>query len=203
LGVLESLLSKNLIESESIKEAYKKRPIAPKEVNRSQKKCPKCKVSLEVFNYSYDSNVFLDRCPNCLGIWADKGELSALAKYIKGNPEVDKYAEVLAKEFPKTSKLYSKKGKVIAVIISLFYLIIAPLAGGLEFFLEMLAFLVIPLACIFFGEHLGSLTGVRFRVSFCRPVVTKPTPGFLVVFGGWLLLLSPLFLLIYFAIAGV
>ncbi len=197
LEIVDGLLSKNLIEPESVKEAYGKRAIASKDVGQSEKYCPRCKEALEVFNYSYDSNVFLDKCSNCKGVWADRKELEAVGKYIKGNPEVDKYAEVLASELKGPSRLIGKISKIAAVVISLFYLTAAYFLMGLKGSLKTLIFLVLPLSCIFFGENLGKLTGIRFGLSFLRPVVTKPTPGFLVVFGGWLLLLSPLFVFIY------
>ncbi|HIJ66107.1 MAG TPA: rhomboid family intramembrane serine protease [Candidatus Hydrogenedentes bacterium] len=41
------------------------------------------------FNYAYDSNVILDRCPSCSGIWADGGEIYRLASYNKGHPKLD------------------------------------------------------------------------------------------------------------------
>jgi len=192
LNVINGLFSKNLIESESVSEAYGKSALASKDLEQYKRYCPRCREKMEVFNYSYDSNVFLDRCPNCKGIWADRRELEEVGKYIKGNPDVDKYAEVLASELKKGSRLSGGKGKAIAVVIAQFYLVAAFFVMGFEGMLRMLMFLVLPLACIFFGGNLGSLTEVRFSLSFARPVITKPTPGFLVVFGGWLLLLLPL-----------
>ena len=203
LEVADRLLSENLIEGESVEEAYGKKAVSSEDIDQSQRYCPRCKVGLEVFNYSYDSNVFLDRCPRCLGVWADRRELETAVKHIRGNPEVDKFAETLATELKKSSRLSSKKSKIAAVIFSLFYLVVASVLMGLEGFLRMLMFLVFPLACIFFGESLGRLTGVRVGFSFCRPALTKPTPGFLMVFGGWLLLLLPLFVYIYISIVEI
>lgn len=197
LNVVDGLLSKNLIEPESVKEAYEKRAVASKDLEQPKRYCPRCKAELEVFNYYYDSNVFLDRCPSCKGVWADRKELEAVGKYIKGNPEVDKYAEILVSEIKRSSRLNSKNGKVVAVIVAFFYLTAAYFFMGLEGLLKILMFLVLPLACIFFGESLGRLTEMKFSMISCRPVITKQTPGFLVVFGGWLLLLLPLFVFIY------
>jgi len=197
LNVVDGLLSKNLIETESIKEAYGKRAVASEDIDKFRRYCPRCKVELEVFNYSYDSNVFLDRCPICLGVWADRKELESVGKYLKGNPEVDKYAEVLAAELKEPSRLISKISKVAAVVIALFYLVAASVLMGLEGFLRVLMILVLPLACIFFGEDMGKVTGARFGFSYCRPTITKPTPGFILVWGGWLFLLMPIFVYIY------
>jgi len=45
------------------------------------KNCPRCQTSLNEFNYAYNSNIYLDRCPKCGGIWADSGEVQQLADY--------------------------------------------------------------------------------------------------------------------------
>jgi len=50
--------------------------------------CPKCTLAMREFNYAYDSNVFLDRCEKCQGIWLDPNEIIDIAKHIQYNPEV-------------------------------------------------------------------------------------------------------------------
>ncbi|MEE8397960.1 MAG: zf-TFIIB domain-containing protein [Desulfobacterales bacterium] len=47
-------------------------------------KCPKCGSGLEEVN---QSNVMMDQCPECGGIWLDKGELELLTQ---GQSEVSK-----------------------------------------------------------------------------------------------------------------
>jgi len=53
---------------------------------KTQKKslhlCPNCEASLEKFNYSYDSDIFLETCKICNGIWLDDGELGDIIDYI-------------------------------------------------------------------------------------------------------------------------
>ena len=83
LNTINGLVSKDLIKGQSVEKAYGKKAIASEDIEKFKRHCPRCKVELEVVNYSYDSNVFLDRCPNCLGMWADKKELEAVAKHIK------------------------------------------------------------------------------------------------------------------------
>ena len=61
-----------------------------------QRKCPKCAVVMANHNYCYDSNILLDRCPECRGIWMDGGELAAVAQYVKGNPKLDRLAAAIA-----------------------------------------------------------------------------------------------------------
>ena len=40
-------------------------------------KCPKCGLGLEEINYS---NIMIDRCAECKGIWLDSGELELLTQ---------------------------------------------------------------------------------------------------------------------------
>jgi Zn-finger nucleic acid-binding protein len=49
--------------------------------------CPQCSVGMRQLNYAYDSNIFLDKCPKCDGIWADAGEMMQVARYLK--PDMD------------------------------------------------------------------------------------------------------------------
>jgi membrane associated rhomboid family serine protease/Zn-finger nucleic acid-binding protein len=65
-------------------------------IKEKDKFCPKCGKKLQKFNYSYDSNIFLDRCIDCGGIWADGGEVIAIASYLKENPAATAVGEGLA-----------------------------------------------------------------------------------------------------------
>jgi Zn-finger nucleic acid-binding protein len=40
--------------------------------------CPSCSATLERKEYAYTSQIMIDKCPSCHGIWLDKGELQAL-----------------------------------------------------------------------------------------------------------------------------
>lgn len=62
------------------------------------KKCPRCLLPMNKFNYAYNSNVFLDRCPSCQGIWTDRNEIAKAVRFNQGNPMVNKLAEGMAKE---------------------------------------------------------------------------------------------------------
>lgn len=59
--------------------------------------CPKCTLAMREFNYAYDSNIFLDRCEKCKGIWLDPNEIIDIAKHIQYNPDVDAAARALIK----------------------------------------------------------------------------------------------------------
>jgi len=78
------------------------------------------------------------------------------------------------------------KSKIGAVIVSALYLFLGFLSGGLMGLFGVLRVLIFPLACIFFGQEIGSFTG-WFRVS-----ITSPTPGPFIIFVGWVMLLMPL-----------
>ena len=50
--------------------------------------CPRCERITESFNFAYVSNIFLNRCTDCRGIWLDGGELRRVAQFIKNaSPE--------------------------------------------------------------------------------------------------------------------
>jgi Zn-finger nucleic acid-binding protein len=40
------------------------------------------------FNYAYDSNIYLDRCPACDGLWLDGGEIEQIARHVQVDPDV-------------------------------------------------------------------------------------------------------------------
>lgn len=186
--VVDSLLNKNEIDPKTVKEAYRKTIMSPDDFKRVVRKCPRCMADMKLFNYAYDSNIFLDKCLKCNGTWTDEGEMLAVAKYIKGNPNEDSYVKALMGECVKYHDSRNNRNKFIALALSLFYLGVGFIFGGLEGFLRILLFLIFPLFCIFFGETLGGITGVRFRGTF----VTKSTPGGFIVFIGWILLFLPL-----------
>jgi Zn-finger nucleic acid-binding protein len=56
-----------------------------------------CTLAMREFNYAYDSNVFLDRCEQCKGIWLDPNEIIDIARHIQYNPEVDAAARGMIK----------------------------------------------------------------------------------------------------------
>ena len=68
---------------------FKPRKVEPGEKASTARQCPQCGAPMREFNYAYDSNVFLDRCPKCDGIWADSGEIRRIAQHLKIDPEVD------------------------------------------------------------------------------------------------------------------
>lgn len=71
----------------------------PKVVRRDEERsCPRCQTTMRTFNYCYNSNIMLDRCGGCSGVWMDGGELQEVVTYVKGNPTLDKLSEAIADE---------------------------------------------------------------------------------------------------------
>ena len=62
--------------------------------------------------------------------------------------------------------------------------------------LAVAGYLVLPLLCIWFGDEMGNYTG-----TLPGPAINKTTPGCLVTFIGWVLLLLPVVLLLIMAAA--
>ena len=79
------------------------------------------------------------------------------------------------------------KSRFLSLIVALGYLIAAYFGGGWELVWRAAIFLILPLACIWFGDEMGSYTGIGTG----RGAITSTTPGWLVALGGWLLLLMP------------
>ncbi len=67
-------------------------------LNEQRKKCPRCVLPMNKFNYAYNSNVFLDRCPACQGIWTDRNEIAKAVRFNQGNPLINKLAEAMVRE---------------------------------------------------------------------------------------------------------
>jgi len=89
LDVVRSLFAEKTIEDKPPALEAKGAPVAAKSAADKEKFCPRCDNRLSKYNYAYDSNVILDRCPKCQGIWADGGEVRqilAFLRRIRGTP---------------------------------------------------------------------------------------------------------------------
>jgi Zn-finger nucleic acid-binding protein len=60
--------------------------------------CPQCRTAMKEFNFAYDSNIFLDKCPRCGGIWTDAGEILKVAGHLKMDPMVYEVGQYLIGE---------------------------------------------------------------------------------------------------------
>lgn len=81
-GELKDYIHLLIEKDNSIPEArieLKRTVIKPREINENKRNCPKCSTAMEKFNYACDSNVILDKCHSCDGVWADGNEIKDLA----------------------------------------------------------------------------------------------------------------------------
>ena len=164
-------------------------PKAPED--EPEKLCPKCHIPTRLLNYSYDSNIFLNSCPDCKGLWADSGELRKMAQYSKGNQKIKAIAQELGRQqHQKRRFLNLLTSRKLSGGVAILYLIGAALTGEPKLIYNIAMFLILPLACIWFSEAMGGFTG-RIMLSF-RPAISQTSPALLVAAMGWLLLLSPL-----------
>ena len=67
---------------------FKPRPVEGNPDPGRIRLCPSCSGLMKRFNYAYDSNIFLDRCPACDGLWLDGDEIRRIAKHIQFDPDV-------------------------------------------------------------------------------------------------------------------
>jgi Zn-finger nucleic acid-binding protein len=87
-------------------ELRRRKRINPMEVERVKRVCPECGRSMAKLNYAYNSNVIVDQCGTCHGIWLDKGEVEKLAEFFKycGLPEN------FRKQLAEIKEIYRKHG---------------------------------------------------------------------------------------------
>ncbi|MBT3200539.1 MAG: hypothetical protein HN350_11540 [Phycisphaerales bacterium] len=79
------------------------------------------------------------------------------------------------------------KSRIVSGLLAVVYVGTAYLATDAETAFKVGMFLVIPLACIWFSEEMGSFTGTMHGRA-----ITATSPGCMVAFCGWILLLLPL-----------
>jgi Zn-finger nucleic acid-binding protein len=79
---------------------------SPQRINTEENiyKCPKCNVNMEKIKYD-KSNIIIDYCPSCRGIWLDKGEFGLIIEYLT--------KELLNKSKEEYFKEVLKQGKEI------------------------------------------------------------------------------------------
>jgi membrane associated rhomboid family serine protease len=98
-GDLKSTVNE-LIAADSFKATDKqvlftKRTINTPDQTESYRTCPRCSLAMKKTNFAYDSNVFVDKCKQCDGIWTDKGEMKEIAGFLKIDPQSQKLGKAL------------------------------------------------------------------------------------------------------------
>ncbi len=86
----------------SVPRLFEKRDVGSLyQVKEAERLCPRCNKPMRKFNYAYDSNVLVDRCVECGGIWTDGGEALGIARYLKTDPRVEQIARCLVEQTRK------------------------------------------------------------------------------------------------------
>jgi hypothetical protein len=83
------------------------------------------------------------------------------------------------------------KSRIASSVIAAVYIAVGFAAEGGEGGLKVLAMVILPLACIWFGDAMGGYTGQAGSIG-----ITAPSPGVIVSILGWLLLLLPIIMMI-------
>jgi Zn-finger nucleic acid-binding protein len=200
--VVGELVSQGVVPDQPARDAFNVHPKARRD-DEPNRLCPRCGVLTQTLNYAYDSNVILNKCPSCRGLWADKGEVQRIAQYLKGNPAVNRYAQSLAeavvKERAPTWLSRLLRSRLLSGAVALLYLIVAGANGDVASFARVAMWLVLPVACIWYADAMGGYTGL---VSLARPAISRPAPGFAIALAGWILLLAPIVACVFAALTS-
>lgn len=84
---------------------------------------------------------------------------------------------------------------LIVLIYAAIYFFAAPPASAaivVVRLFQLMGYFLLPLACIWFGDEMGEYVG-----NFPGPGINRRTPGWMVRFGGWFLMLLPAVLVLF------
>jgi hypothetical protein len=77
--------------------------------------------------------------------------------------------------------------RVLSVILAAIYVVVAFVTSGGEDGFRVLLAVLLPLACIWFGDAMGGFTGPAGTIG-----ITAASPGLIVCILGWVILLLPI-----------
>jgi hypothetical protein len=84
------------------------------------------------------------------------------------------------------------KSRIFSSVLAGIYIVGGFATAGGEGGFKVLAMVILPLACIWFGDAMGGFTGPAGSIG-----ITSPSPGLFVCIAGWILLLLPVFFIIF------
>lgn len=199
--LVEELASDKKVNYREMQQIYKRKRFLGKRRKQLVRKCPRCNIDMGTFKFSYNSEVLLDKCPFCKGIWTDKKDRADLTQHLEANPEYSPYAQTLIEAKGQFLKKQVAKRKNIAVGVAIAYLVLAFGFGDKGTGQRLFVFLIFPMLCIFLGQKIDDLIKFSFDLLLGSKNV-KITPGKAVVIGGWGLLFLPLFFAILKVLLG-
>ena len=92
-------------------------------------------------------------------------------------------------------RIQANWNRLTSLLVAIAILTIFSMGGGGEAFLRMAIYLMLPMACIWFSEAMGSIANGTFGV-FSKVPITQTTPGPIMVIAGWIGLVAPVIWLI-------
>ena len=88
-------------------------------VTSEGKTCPKCLKRMQSLKY-LKSNVVVDKCSDCKGVWLDKGELAKIIIYLKNLVDTAPASELVKDTFKEFVKIFTFHKDVVSEIKDLF-----------------------------------------------------------------------------------
>jgi Zn-finger nucleic acid-binding protein len=102
---------------------FKPRKVVSPDSKKRPRLCPECQAAMKEFNFAYDSNIFLDKCPRCGGIWTDAGGIFKVAEHLKMDPRIYEVGQDLLGEDDVTRdirKVEAFMNIVYTIVMALF-----------------------------------------------------------------------------------
>ena len=163
-------------------------------------KCPACSALVFRSIFGHNSGIPISKCLNCSGVWLQFGQLEQIAKYRQGSTRVVSLPNASANDLAAQNRLIRfseiiRSRWLSSSVVVLLLLLMYVLTNDFSNVVRMLVFTVLPMACIWFSDALGNLTGIAKGLA--RPRVTERTPGIAVAVGGWILLATAFFVALY------
>ena len=122
-GLAVLVAAEGQVES-SIKLTFKPRKVLRPHPDNPARVCPHCTLPMREFNYAYNSNIFLDRCEKCKGLWLDPNEIIDIAKHIQYNPDVDAAARSLIHGLKRDDDDETALGIIVGVVFVILRLLV-------------------------------------------------------------------------------
>jgi len=175
------------------------KPVRLEDVQEPCLLCARCKRPMEKVNYLYSSNIIIDSCPGCGGIWLDKGEARKIASFSQASGVIELYGRAVVESLAEKCRQEKRQAqriilyRIVSGLIACAYLAGSAAYLGAEDTVRLLGFLIVTLSFIWFGDELGAMTGYVYGYF----LITKTTPGSIVRFMGWLILLMPIIFYVF------
>jgi Zn-finger nucleic acid-binding protein len=83
----------------------------------SKRLCPKCKGVRFISGNFGDSNIMIDWCPSCHGLWLDKGEFQGIVQFLSEKLIKLSSAEMASKAYQEIKEIWNGTESKISEIL--------------------------------------------------------------------------------------